>query len=92
METFSFTGVIVKEGADYSALCTELDVASQGRTAKEAKEKLLEAVSLYAESAIESNLPLIRPVPPQDDPRQAAPETIAEVFNFKVDVAVRAHA
>ncbi|MBI3953480.1 MAG: type II toxin-antitoxin system HicB family antitoxin [Chloroflexi bacterium] len=92
MDTFTFTGVILGEGNDYGALCVELDVASQGHTMEEAKAKLLEAVSLYVESAIESNLPLIRPTPPQEDPRQTAPGDVVEVFSFKVDVAVRAYA
>jgi predicted RNase H-like HicB family nuclease len=60
---FVFTGVIIKEDEGYSSLCLELDVASQGETIDEAKFNLVEAVNLYLESAIESNLPIIRPVP-----------------------------
>ena len=59
---FVFTGSVIKEIEVYSSLCIELDVASQGDTKEEAKQNLLEAVTLYLETAIESNLPLIRPV------------------------------
>ena len=37
----------------YSAVCTNLDVASQGETIEEAKENVREAVELYLESAQE---------------------------------------
>jgi predicted RNase H-like HicB family nuclease len=46
-------GLIEKEGNLYSALCLELDVASQGETIQEAKENLKEAVQLYLETACE---------------------------------------
>jgi len=60
--SFVFTGVLIKEDEGYSALCLELDVASQGETVEEAKKNIIEAVTLYLETAIESNLPIIRPV------------------------------
>ena len=41
--------LIEKEGRLYSALCLELDVASQGRSVAEAKKKIAEAVQLYLE-------------------------------------------
>ena len=88
----TFTGVIVKEGNSYTSLCLELDVASQGDTLREAKDGLVEATALYLESAIESNLPFIRPVPPEDDPRQLSPEQIVEIFPLKIDIAIHAHA
>ena len=59
---FVFTGTVISEKEGYSSLCIELDVASQGDTKEEVKQNLLEAVTLYLETAIESNLPLIRPV------------------------------
>jgi len=42
--------LIEKEGRLYSALCLELDVASQGRTVAEAKRNIVEAIELYLES------------------------------------------
>lgn len=41
--------LIEKEGRLYSALCLELDVASQGRSVVEAKKNIAEAVQLYLE-------------------------------------------
>ena len=41
--------LIEKEGRLYSALCLELDVASQGRTPAEAKKSIVEAIELYLE-------------------------------------------
>ena len=92
METFTFTGVIVKEERGYASLCLDLDVASQGDTPEEARALLLEAVTLYIESAIESNAPYLRPVPQEEDPRRTTGQQVMEVFPLKVDVAVRAHA
>ena len=85
-----FTGVITKEGKSYTALCLELDVASQGDSISEAKDALFEAATLYLESAIESNLPYMRPVPADQDPRHN--EKVVEVFPLKVDIAVKAYA
>jgi predicted RNase H-like HicB family nuclease len=42
--------LIEKEGRMYSALCLELDVASQGRTVAEAKKNIVEAIELFLES------------------------------------------
>jgi len=60
---FVYTGIIFAEEDMYTALCLELDVASQGVSVPAAKESLLEAVTLYLETALESNLPWLRPVP-----------------------------
>ena len=92
MDTFNFTGVIVKEDHDYSALCLELDVASQSNSPEEAKAMLLEAVTLHLEGAFEDGLTYLRPVPPEDDPRQTNPDQVVETFLFKVEVAVHAYA
>lgn len=46
-------GLIEKENGLYSALCLELDVASQGRTVTEAKKNLREAVEIYLEDVTE---------------------------------------
>ena len=45
----------IREEAEggYSAICTDLDVASQGETIKEAEKNIKEAVELYLESAEE---------------------------------------
>lgn len=89
---FTFTGLLIKEEQGYSALCPELDVASTGDTVEEAKAMLLEAATLHLEGAFEDGLPYLRPIPQDVDPRQIAPETIAHVFRFKVEVAVHAYA
>ena len=92
MEMFVFTGLIWREGEEFSALCPELDVASQGTTSKEARKNLLEAASLHLEGSFEDGLPYLRPVPAADDPRNSLPSDDLEVFKFKVDVAIKAYA
>lgn len=49
--TRTFTAAIHREGDGYVAICTELDVASQGATVEEARANLREAVELFLESA-----------------------------------------
>jgi predicted RNase H-like HicB family nuclease len=56
MKSFPFTAIIEKEEEGYVALCPELDIASQGATAKEAKNNLREAVELFFECASESEI------------------------------------
>jgi predicted RNase H-like HicB family nuclease len=51
MVTRSFTAIVQRAGDGWSSLCPELDVASQGVTADEAKANLREAVELFLESA-----------------------------------------
>lgn len=89
---FVFTGVIIKEADGYSSLCLELDVASQGESVEEAKLNLMEAVNLYLEAAIESNLPVLRPVPDSENPIRTRASDIVETFNMKIDFQVRAYA
>lgn len=91
-ECFVFNGVVLREESGYTSLCLDLDVASQGETIPEAKDALLEAVTLYLETALEYNLPWLRPVPPSEDPRFVAPENVVEVFPLKVQVAVQVYA
>jgi len=86
---FVFTGIIWKEEHEFSALCPELDVASQGKTPAEASRNLLEAASLHLEGSFDDGLPYMRPVPPSDDPRNSLPAEALDVFKFKVDVAVK---
>ncbi|MBI1802083.1 MAG: type II toxin-antitoxin system HicB family antitoxin [Chloroflexi bacterium] len=79
---FSFTGIIVQDDQDhYSALCPELDIASWGPTLETAKSALLEAATLHLEGAFEDGLPYLRPIPPEDDPRQTA-DAVVEVFRL----------
>ena len=54
MDKLAFHGIIEKENGLYSALCLELDVASQGKTIEEAKKNLREAVELYLEDVFAS--------------------------------------
>ena len=49
--TSSYTAIVEKKGNLYSALCPELDVASQGTTIEEATANLKEAVELFLECA-----------------------------------------
>ncbi len=92
MDMFVFTGLILSEDEGYSALCPELDVASQGESPQEAKEMLLDAASLHLEGAIEDGLPYLRPVSPVDDPRYMASERIVDLFRLKVEVNIHAYA
>jgi predicted RNase H-like HicB family nuclease len=92
---FAFTGILFKDNeADQTvcALCTELDVASEGETIVEAKNNLVEAVTLYIESAVENNLPVLRPVPNEENPLIKNPDQILEKFTLKINFKVYAHA
>jgi predicted RNase H-like HicB family nuclease len=51
LRNLRLTAVIEKEETVYVALCPELDVASQGDTANEARANLREAVALFLECA-----------------------------------------
>lgn len=89
---FVFTALILREESGYSALCLDLDVASQGDTIAQARESLLEAVTLYMECALENNLPWLRPVPPSEDPRFVSPQQVVEEFALRVGIAIHAYA
>ena len=54
MRRLHLHNLIEKEGNLYSAVCLELNVASQGKTIEEAKKSLQEAVELYLEDVFES--------------------------------------
>mgnify|MGYP001611149333 CR=1 FL=1 len=56
--TREFTAVIEREGDVYVALCPELDIASQGATAEEARTNLVEALELFFETASPEELRL----------------------------------
>ena len=89
---FAFTGVILQEEPGYTSLCPELDVASQGQTVQQARDALLEAVTLYLETALENNLPWLRPIPRQEDPRFISPEAIVDTFMLRVQAEVYVYA
>ena len=48
---WAFTAIIQRENDGFVALCPEVDVASQGDTAKQARANLAEAVGLFLETA-----------------------------------------
>ena len=50
------TTIIEREGDGYVALCPQLDIASQGETVPEARENLTEALTLFFETAGESEI------------------------------------
>lgn len=54
--TREFTALIEREGDGYVSLCPELDIASQGSTVEEAKGNLIEAVSLFLDTADPSEI------------------------------------
>jgi predicted RNase H-like HicB family nuclease len=56
MRHATFTAVLEKEAGGYSALCPELDVASQGDTVEQALMNLREAVELFLECAGEDEV------------------------------------
>ena len=89
---FVFNSIIIREETGYTSLCLDLDVASQGETIADAKDALQEAVMLYLETALEYNLPWLRPVPLTEDPRFVAPESIVETFSLKAHIAVQVYA
>jgi predicted RNase H-like HicB family nuclease len=51
MPTRSFNALVQREGDGWVALCTELDLASQGDTIEEARANLRQAVELFLETA-----------------------------------------
>ncbi len=51
-----FTAIIENEGQGYTALCPELDIASQGDSVEQARKNLIEAVELFFETASETEI------------------------------------
>ena len=51
MQYQRFTAIIEREDDGFVSLCPELDVASQGDTVEEARDNLVEAISLLLEVA-----------------------------------------
>ena len=64
----SFTFLVKKEGNQYASLCIELDMASCGRTKKQAIEGLKNAIEAYLEYMVSENREneIYRPVPMKD--------------------------
>jgi len=91
-DSLVFTAIVVEEDDGFSSLCLDLDVASQGDTPAEAKAALEEAVVLYLETALEEQLPWLRPVPPSADPRFGAPATVVETYTLRVGLHVQVYA
>jgi predicted RNase H-like HicB family nuclease len=56
MHTKTFAAIYQKDEAGWSALCPELDVASQGATLEEAQANLREAVELLFDAASPAEL------------------------------------
>ena len=83
--------VLIKENGGFTALCLDTDVASDGMTHDEAKANLREAVELYIESAVENNLPVIRPVPKEDNPLLVRTADIVEDFALNVSFQITAY-
>jgi len=52
----SFTAIIEYESNGYTALCPELDIASQGDSVEEARKNLIEAIELFFETASEAEI------------------------------------
>ena len=55
-QKIDLTAVIEKEGDGYVAFCPELDIASQGESATDAKQNLIEALELFFECASDSEI------------------------------------
>ena len=71
--THQLTAIIEREDDGYVALCVELDIASQGDTAEEARSNLAEAIELFFEAA---------------DPSEIEQRLHNEVFVTSVEVAI----
>jgi len=67
------TAIIEREDEGFVALCPELDIASQGASVEEARAHLVEALTLFFETA---------------DPTEVARRFHSEVFVTQVEVPV----
>jgi predicted RNase H-like HicB family nuclease len=67
------TAIIEREGDGYVSLCPELDIASQGSSIEEARANLVEALTLFFETA---------------DPSEVAERFHGDVFVTQVEVPV----
>ncbi len=55
MREMVFHGIIENSEGQYTAICVELDIATEGGTLKEARGNLKEAVEVYLESVTKDN-------------------------------------
>jgi len=55
-QSLRLTAIIEREEGGFVSLCPELDVASQGSTIEEARANLIEALSLFFETADQSEI------------------------------------
>ena len=67
------TAIIEREDDGFVSLCPELDIASQGSSIEEAKANLVEALSLFFETA---------------DPSEVASRFRSEIFVTLIEVPV----
>jgi predicted RNase H-like HicB family nuclease len=67
------TAIIGREDGGFVALCPEFDIASQGASIEEARTNLIEALTLFFETA---------------DPSEVAQRFHSEVFVTQVEVPV----
>jgi predicted RNase H-like HicB family nuclease len=51
LQALRLTAIIEREDDGYVALCPELDIASEGTSVEEARANLVEALTLFFESA-----------------------------------------
>jgi predicted RNase H-like HicB family nuclease len=72
-ETRRLTAIIEREDEAFVSLCPELDIASQGSSIEEATANLIEALSLFFETA---------------EPSEVARRFRSEVFVTQVEVPV----
>lgn len=70
---YRLTAIIEKEGDGYTALCPEIDIASQGDTVEQARDNLKEALELFFETA---------------SPKEINSRLIGDIFVTQVEVAV----
>lgn len=68
-----FTAIIEREDDGFVSLCPELDIASQGSSIEEARTDLVEALSLFFETA---------------DPSEISRRSRSEIFITHVEVPV----
>ena len=70
---YKMTAIIEREGDGYTALCPEIDIASQGDTIEQARDNLKEALELFFETA---------------SPEEVSHRLIGDIFVTQVEVAV----
>ena len=72
-QALRLTAIIEREDEGFVSLCPQLDIASQGSSIEEARANLVEALSLFFETA---------------DPSEVARRFRSEIFITQVEVPV----